>query len=61
MNHDATHCLDFNVFCPKHCYRAQLTAELNTEPFIHMYPMSFAHFEGTEECPGKGKEEKNDK
>ena len=50
MNHDATHCADYNrKLCPKKCYRAELTEELK---HIHyLLPISYAHFKGTEECP----------
>lgn len=47
MNHDATHCLDYNPKkCPKDCYRAQLTEELKE---IY-YPLltSWSHLKGTE-------------
>ena len=50
MNHDATHCLDYGKGCStKECYRAELTADLRK---IHYFlPISWAHYEGTSECP----------
>lgn len=51
MNHDATHCLDWDKkICPKECYRARLTEELEEHSSLWMYPMSYAHFKGTEHC-----------
>lgn len=49
MNHDATHCLDYDQYtCPKECYRAQLTQELRD---IHYpYPVSFTDLKGTTMC-----------
>ena len=54
MNHDATHCFDYTADCPKKCYRAQLTAELQERwvEFIST-PISYAHLYGTEECKRK--------
>lgn len=50
MNHDATHCADYKKSkCPKNCYRAQLTEELRN--IYYPLPTSWAHFEGTKECP----------
>ena len=49
MNHDATHCFDYNKSCPKSCYRAQLTEELKR--IAYPLPTSWAHFKGTKECP----------
>lgn len=55
MNHDATHCADYKKSkCPKRCYRAQLTEELRN--LIYGLPTSWAHFEGTKECPKSQKE-----
>lgn len=58
MNHDATHCADFKVGCPMTCYRAQLTADLQARwlEFIRI-PLSWSHFEGTDECKKGGDEE----
>ena len=57
MNHDATHCADYKkTKCPKKCYRAQLTEELRGIPYP--LPVSWAHFEGTKECPKPPKEGK---
>ena len=50
MNHDATHCLDYRRGqCPKSCYRAQLTEELNS--ILYAIPVSWSNFKGTKECP----------
>ena len=50
MNHDATHCADYNIItCPQTCYRAQLTEDLRTTHYF--LPTSWAHFYGTKECP----------
>ena len=55
MNHDATHCVDYKKGkCPKGCYRAQLTEELRN--ILYLLPTSWAHFEGTKECPKPPKE-----
>ena len=52
MNHDATHCLDYKARkCPKACYRAALTADLNR--IIYLLPTSWAHLLGSAECPRK--------
>ncbi len=48
MNHDATHCLDCKSDCPKSCFRAQLTREL--EKIVYTLPVSWSHFYGTKEC-----------
>ncbi len=50
MNHDATHCYDYNKSkCPKSCYRAQLTEELRNN--YYPLPTSWSYFKGTKECP----------
>ena len=50
MNHDATHCLDYNEkTCPKSCYRAQLTKEFSE--IDYELPVSWAKFRATNECP----------
>ena len=50
MNHDATHCLDYDKNrCPKSCYRAQLTEELKR--IYYPLPVSWAQCRGTKECP----------
>lgn len=49
MNHDATHCLDHKRSCPKSCYRGQLSEELRK--IYYPLPTSWAHFDGTKECP----------
>lgn len=50
MNHDATHCFDYDKKkCPKTCYRAQLTEELKHIPYG--LPTSWAMFKYTKNCP----------
>lgn len=52
MNHDATHCSDYDdLKCPPSCYRAQLTEDLakNHKAFVGI-PLSYASFLGTIEC-----------
>lgn len=50
MNHDATHCFDYNEkVCPKTCYRAQLTEDLRN--IKYELPTSWATFKHTRECP----------
>ena len=49
MNHDATHCADYNSKqCPKKCYRAALTKELRE--IYYPLPTSWAHYKGSQEC-----------
>ncbi len=50
MNHDATHCRDWDENCPKTCYRAELTEELSRRPDLFWLPMSWASFRYSEEC-----------
>ena len=50
MNHDATHCADYDPKkCPKTCYRAQLTKEL--KEIVYLLPTSWSNFKGTKICP----------
>lgn len=49
MNHDATHCFNCSDACPKSCYRAQLTREL--ELIRYELPTSWASFKYSKECP----------
>lgn len=52
MNHDATHCADWNErTCPKSCYRGQLTEELEERSDLWYLPISYANLKGTDECP----------
>ena len=52
MNHDATHCLDYDKEkCPKSCYRAELTEELNERKDLWGMPLSYSHLLETDECP----------
>lgn len=55
MNHDATHCADYQKSkCPPSCYRAQLTEELRH--ISYTLPTSWANYKGTKECPKWPKE-----
>lgn len=59
MNHDATHCFDYNAsVCPKTCYRAQLTEDLRRTKYD--LPTSWALFKNTLECPKWPKKNKKD-
>lgn len=50
MNHDATHCSDYDkAVCPKSCYRAQLTEDLRN--IVYTLPTSWSSFKGTKYCP----------
>ena len=53
MNHDATHCEDYQKSkCPKSCYRAQLTQDLKDNwSRFWLLPISWASLKGTDECP----------
>ena len=54
MNHDVSHCSDYDPkVCPAKCYRAQVTAELDTRKDLIGIPLSFMHFflSGDPECP----------
>ena len=52
MNHDAAHCLDFEMGkCPNTCYRARLTEDLAQRGDLVGIPMSWASFRYSEECP----------
>lgn len=54
MNHDATHCADYDPKkCPKSCYRAMLTKEL--KEIVYALPVSWSNFKGTSVCPIKEK------
>ena len=52
MNHDYTHCADYDAaLCPKSCFRAQVTAELEADRVnIVGVPISWAYFKGSPEC-----------
>ena len=51
MNHDATHCLDWDeTLCPACCYRAQLTEDLKHRSDMLYIPISYSHFKYTDEC-----------
>ena len=60
MNHDATHCFDYDKKkCPKKCYRAALTEDYHR---IHYsLPASFAYFKHTPECPAWPNKPTNEK
>ena len=50
MNHDATHCFDYDPkICPKSCYRAELTEDL--KHISYGMPTSWSHFKNTVYCP----------
>ena len=52
MNHDATHCSDYEKQkCPNSCYRARLTEDLAQRGDLVGIPMSWASFRYSEECP----------
>ena len=51
MNHDQAHCTDYTWNCPKKCYRANLTRELKELPVHSQFPVAWASFRGTPECP----------
>ena len=49
MNHDYTHCWDFDAeVCPKECFRAQLVRDLMC--FHPNIPVSWGRFKNTKEC-----------
>lgn len=52
MNHDATHCQDYvKGVCPKTCYRAEITEDLQQRSDLYYLPISWASFIYSEECP----------
>lgn len=55
MNHDYAHCIDCTDDCPEDCFRAQLVRDLDRYgeilfPGHAVYPVSWMHLKGTEEC-----------
>lgn len=48
MNHDYAHCLDYNIDCPKECFRGQLVKDVH-ENHPHIL-VSWMSFKGTDEC-----------
>lgn len=52
MNHDYTHCLDYEPDkCPLSCFRAEVTRDLEKRKYEFIgVPISWAHFKGTKEC-----------
>ena len=56
MNHDATHCADYDKQCPKDCYRARLTAEVQKSVDFYGHLLSYAHFRGTQYCKLRDKD-----
>ncbi len=53
MNHDVTHCLDYDPKkCPKDCYRAEVTRDAKRR-YLELPDllMSWEDLEGTRECP----------
>lgn len=55
MNHDYAHCLDLRKSCPKSCFRAQLTREVEERDDLKGIPLTWTHFKGTDECKRKKK------
>lgn len=51
MNHDYTHCLDYNETCPKTCFRAELAEDIEKrkDEFVGI-PLSYSHLKGTFLC-----------
>ena len=45
MNHDYTHCSDYDDTCPNECFRAQLAKDLKPGMIV-----SFASLKDTDEC-----------
>lgn len=52
MNHDASHCLNYDAErCPDTCYRAQLTQEYQDRKTEFLgIPVTWTAFMGTDEC-----------
>jgi hypothetical protein len=53
MNHDCAHCLDWDRTCPEDCFRAKVTADLespNTRTRLLGIPLTWSSFAGTPEC-----------
>lgn len=47
MNHDYSHCWDYEKgVCPEECFRAKLTDDLKNWP----HPVTYSKFKGTEAC-----------
>ena len=58
MNHDYAHCEDYDVNCPKECFRARLTEDLRRNTEVLKYALySWAHFKETSECKRKETED----
>ncbi len=58
MNHDYTHCLDYDKeTCPKKCFRAELTEDLYQHKDQVDFMTSWAHLKGTRYCAGWRKSE----
>lgn len=50
MNHDYAHCLDYKKGkCPKKCFRAKLTEDLNNH-ISEGFMVTWANFKGTQYC-----------
>ncbi len=61
MNHEYSHCLDYEPNCPKKCFRAQLTKELLDNPtVVPMGIASWTHFRNLDECEKNRKKVKSD-
>lgn len=51
METDYTYCSDWRETCPKSCFRAEITENLQKEREKHIgVPLSYACFRGTDEC-----------
>ena len=52
MNHDYSHCSDWNPdMCPESCFRAKITKDLKENSEKYKYGLfSYAHFKGTSYC-----------
>ena len=53
MNHDYAHCMDYRGDCPMECFRARLTKDLESRIDLGGIPLTWMHFEGTDECKRK--------
>ena len=52
MNHDMTHCLDYDKQCPTTCFYAMLNADYRKRYLDFMgRPLSWSHLRGADGCP----------
>lgn len=49
MNHDYAHCENFTEKCPKRCFRAKLSRDL--EDYNGDMMITYCSFINTDECP----------